>query len=182
MGKILKTKLEKGLFIGAVLIMIISGVFAYANSQLGKDWVNRDYEDYKSTPESYTVVQVPIKSFKTLNGTNCNSLTLLDLYRVCKVDVTFAGGQTRSFYIPRSADDEIGDMVSVAYLKHWDTRYNEIMKSSDVEEGDILETARAESVTDGMYARLFTLLAITSAVFAGVVIFICYKKKDAYNL
>ncbi len=61
MGKVLQTKLHKGLFFGAVLIMIISGIFAYTNNSLGKDWVNRDYEDYKRDPESYTVVQVPIK-------------------------------------------------------------------------------------------------------------------------
>ncbi len=57
------------------------------------------------------------------------------------------------FYIPRDADDKIGDMVSVAYLKNWDTKYDEVMNGSDIDEGDILETARA-------------------------VFFICNKKKD----
>lgn len=182
MGKTLQTKLQKGLFFGSVLIMIITGILAYTNNSLGKDWVNRDYEDYKRDPESYTVVQVPIKSFKTLNGVNCESLTVLDLYRVCTVDVTLAGGQTMTFYIPRSSDDKIGKTVSVAYPKHWDTKYDEVMNGSDIEEGDILETARAEKVSDGMYGRLFTLLMIASAVFAGAVFFICNKKKDVYNL
>ncbi len=182
MGKILQTKLQKLLFIGALIITAITGVFAYANNSLGKDWVNRDYEDYMKEPDRYTVASVPIKGFKTLNGTNCKSLTVLDLYRVCKVDVTLAGGQTMSFYVPRSSDDKKGDMINVAYEKKWDTDYDRVMKSSDVEPGDILETARAEEVTDGMYAKLFTILAVVSALFAGAVLFICYKKKDAYNL
>jgi hypothetical protein len=182
MGKIFTTKIQKLLFIGALILTAVTAVFAFANNSISKDWVNKDYEDYRSDPESYTVAEVPIKGFKTLNGTNCKSLTLLDLYRVCTVDVTFAGGQTMTFYVPRSADDEKGDMIKIAYAKHWDTDYERVMKASDIEPGDILETARAEEVTDGMYPRLFTLLSVTSAVFAAAVLFICYKKKDAYNL
>jgi len=182
MGKILQTKLQKLLFIGALIITAITGVFAYANNSLGKDWVNRDYEDYMKEPDRYTVASVPIKGFKTLNGTNCKSLTVLDFYRVCVVDVTFAGGQKMKFYVPRSKDDSIGDMISVAYEKKWDTDYSGKMKASDIDEDSILHTARTEKVTDGMYARLFTLLAVVSALFAAAVLFICYKKKDAYNL
>ena len=182
MVKILKTGLQKGLFIGAVILTVLTGFLAYANNSLGREWVNRDHDDYQSEPERYSVTQAPIKEFRTLNGSNCKSLSIVDFYRVCVVDVTFAGGQKMKFYVPRSKDDSIGDMISVAYEKKWDTDYSGKMKASDIDEDSILHTARTEKVTDGMYARLFTLLAVVSALFAAVVLFICYKKKDAYNL
>ncbi len=181
MGKIFKSKIEKVLFVSALLIALVTGIFAGANASLGKNWVNKDYEDYKNEPDRYTVTEVPIKEFKTLNGTNCKALTLLDLYRVCTVDVTFAGGQNMEFYIPRSSTDKIGDRVKVAYEKHWDTNYDKVMKDSDIDKDSTLEAARTEEVKDGTYARLFGLMSFTSVLFAVAVFVICYKKKDAYE-
>ena len=181
MGKILKNRREKTLFIAALVIALVTAILAGANASLGKDWVNKDYEDYRMEPDRYTVAEVTIKGFKTLNGSNYEPLTILDFYRVCTVDVTFAGGQTMEFYIPRSSNDKVGDKVKVAYLKNWDTNYDSIMKSSDVDEGGTLEAARTVEVKDGMYARLFGLIATASVVFAAAVLMICYKKKDAYE-
>ena len=182
MGKILTTRLQKLLFIGALVITAVTAFLAYANASLGRDWVNRDYEDYMKFPDSYAVAEVPIKEFRTYNGFNDASLSYADFYRVCLVDITFKGGQTMRFAVPRDKDDEIGDRIKVAYQTHWDTDYDRVMRGSDISSDSIINTARTEEVSDGLYGRLFSLLSITSAVFAAVVFFICYKKKDAYNL
>ena len=114
MGRILKTRLQKGLFTAAVIMALVSGVFAYANNALGKDWINQDYDDYLTETDRYTVTEVPIKEFRTLNGKNFQPLTILDFYRVCLVDITFAGGQTMTFRVSRDANDSIGDKIKVA--------------------------------------------------------------------
>ena len=85
------------------------------------------------------------------------------------------------FYIPRSSTDKIGDRVKVAYEKHWDTDYDKVMKDSDIDKDSTLEAARTEEVKDGTYSRLFGLMSLTSVIFAGVVLIICYKRKDAYE-
>jgi len=181
MGKILKNRREKTLFIAALVIALVTAILAGANASLGKDWVNKDYEDYRMEPDRYTVTEVPIKEFRTLNGKNFQPLTILDFYRVCLVDITFAGGQTMTFRVSRDANDSIGDKIKVAYEKHWDTDYDQVMKGSDIDADSIIAAARAKEVSDGLYARTFTLIAAASAVFAAAVFFICYKKKDAYE-
>lgn len=182
MGKILQTPLQKALFITAAIITMLASLLAGANTSMENDWVNKDYDDYVKDKSYYSVTEAEIKEFRTLNGVNYKPLTILDFYRVCVVDVTFAGGQKMKFYIPRSSDDKIGDKVSVAYSKKWDTEYDRIMRGSDVDEDSILDAARVTKVTDGMYSRLFILIAIVSGIFTAAVFFICYKKKDAYNL
>ena len=61
MGKILKNRREKTLFIAALVIALVTAILAGANASLGKDWVNKDYEDYRMDPDSYTVAEVTIK-------------------------------------------------------------------------------------------------------------------------
>lgn len=181
MKKIFKTKLQKGLFIAAVVLTVITGFFAYTCNDTEKCWVNKDYEDYVSDKDFYEVTSVPIKSFKTLSGFNDSSLTHADLYRVCIVDITFKGGQTMKFYIPRSSKDKIGNIVEVAYAKHWDTEYDRIMDSSDIDENSILNASRTQKVRDGFFARIFTFAAIAFCAFAVSVFFVCYKNKDSYD-
>ena len=174
MRKVFKTKLELGIFIAALLSAV--------NSSISSDWINNEHDEYIKSPDSYTVAEVPIKDFKTLNGSNYKPLTYIDFYRVCGVDVTFAGGQTMKFYVSRDADDKIGDKIKVAYEKHWDTDYDRIMKASDISPGDIAVIPRVDPVSDSLYSRTFAIIAVISGVFAAVVFFICYKKKDAYEL
>jgi hypothetical protein len=182
MKKIFRTNLQLGLFIAALVITVVAAVLSATNSAISRDWINKDYDDYLKDPSSYTVSEVTIDGFKTLNGSNYKPLTYIDFYRVCEVNVTFAGGQSMKFCVSRDAGDRIGDKIKVAYDKSWDTDYDRKMKSSDIDPDTPFVIARAESVTDSVYSRTFAIIAVVSGVFAAVVFFICYKKKDAYEL
>ncbi|MBP3747502.1 MAG: hypothetical protein J6I47_08585 [Ruminococcus sp.] len=182
MRKIFRTNLQLGIFIAALVMTLLAAFLAVSNTEIDNDWVNSEYEDYAKEPDSFTVVKTPIRGFKTLNGSNYSPLRYVDFFRVCVVEVTFAGGQKMEYYVARSSEDKEGDLIEVAYPKHWDTDYNKIMKASDVSEDTRLMAARTTEVSDGLYSRLFCVIATVSGVFSAVVFFICYKKRNAYEL
>ncbi len=183
MGKIFKNRLQSGIFAAALVITVIAGILAYMNTILAKDYANWDYNDYYvKNPDFYTVIEVPIKEFETISGLDDKFLLMSDLYRVCLVDITFEGGQTMTFRVSSDIGDKKGDKIKVAYNKKWDINYDMALEGEDVGEDSILVAIRAQEVFDGLYAVLFTLIAMISAIFAAVVFFICYKKKDAYEL
>ncbi len=177
MGKIFKTRKDVKIF-AVIMAAVLFVLFLIINANsFENDWYNMDYDDYKKDPESYSVAEATITEFDTLTRKDTSNLSLVDRYYTALVDVTYAGGQTRTCRVPRDAGDEIGDRISVAYDELYDTEYEKAIDAEDVDGDYIPEIARTEKVK---FTRYSTVLIVIECVlvFLTVLYMIWCSKKE----
>ena len=177
MGKIFKTRKDLKIF-ALIMAIVLFVLFLIINANsFENDWYNMDYNDYKREPESYSVAEATIKEFDTLTRKDTSSLSLIDCYYTAIVDVTYAGGQIRTCRVPRDAGDEIGNRISVAYDKRYDTEYEEAMASEDVDGVGIPEIARTEKVKFTRYSTVLIVIECVLVFLAVLYMIWCSKKE-----
>lgn len=177
MGKIFKTRKDVKFF-AVFAAVLLFGMFLISSAKsFEKEWYNIDYEDYIKNAEFYSVSEATIIEFDTVTHKDNSGITILDRYYTALVELTYAGGQTRTCRVPRNAADEIGEKISVAYDKRYDTEYEKAIDSEDVEEGHIPEIARTEEVK---FTRYSTILIIAECIlmFLTVLYMIWCSKKE----
>lgn len=177
MGKIFKTRNDVKIF-AVIMAVVLFVLFLIFNARsFEKDWYNMEYDDYIKYTDSYSVSEATIIEFDTLTRKDTSNITIFDRYYTALVELTYAGGQTRTCRVPRDADDKVGDRISVAYDNIYDTEYEKAIDAEDVDGDYIPEIARTEKVKFTRYSTILTVVECILMFLTVLYMIWCSKKE-----